>query len=214
MQVADNIFLLNGAGADANVYCIDNEVLVDAGTGFFVEETLEQMERYGIAKSKIDRIVLTHEHFDHVGAAKELKEKLGAKLLAHKEAKLDGEFTLTEQFDAELNPPEVDERLEEGDGVKTTNYEFKVLHTPGHSPGSISLWDSEKEVLISGDLLFLDGFGRTDIPGGDEDKMTESLKRIKDLGDIETLLPGHGTPGSEENIYEEGAIDEILAEID
>lgn len=214
MQVADNIYLLNGAGADSNVYSIDGEILVDAGSGAFVDQTLEQMKRYDIDREKVKRIVLTHEHYDHTGAAKELKEKLNAKLLAHKDAELSGETSLVDQFDGELNPPEVDERLEEGDTVKTSNYKFEVFHTPGHSPGSMSLWDGDNQILISGDILFLDGFGRVDIPGGDEEKRKESLRKIKNLDDIKILLPGHGTPGSEKNIYRHGAIEEILAEID
>lgn len=214
MQVADNIYLLNGAGMDSNVYCIENELLIDAGSGAFLEQMLEQMERYNIDKDRIKKIVLTHEHFDHIGAAKELKDKLGAKIIAHKKAKINEATSLVDQFDGELEVPEVDERLEEGDTVKAGQYKFEVLRTPGHSPGSISLWNANKKILISGDILFLDGFGRADIPGGSDEKRDESLRKIKELDDIEVLLPGHGTPGSKDNIYEHGAIDEILSEID
>lgn len=214
MQVADGIFLLNGAGMDSNVYCIESEVLIDAGSGMFLDQMIEQMDRYDIDRDKIKKIVLTHEHFDHVGAAKELKEKLGAKILAHKNVKINEATSLADQFEEELEVPEIDERLEEGDTIKAGDYRFEVLRTPGHSPGSLSLWDESKKVLISGDLLFLDGFGRTDIPGGDEEKRDGSLQKIKELGDIEVLLPGHGTPASKDNIYEDGAIEEILAEID
>ncbi len=213
MQITDNILLLNGAGMDSNVYCIDNELLVDAGTGSFVEETLEQMDRFDVDKNNIKKIVLTHEHFDHTGAAKDFKEKLGAKVLIHDEAELTEERSISHAFDGDFEPPEVDERLSEGDVLSTKNYSFKVLHTPGHSPGSISLWDEESKVLISGDLLFIDGFGRTDIPGGDEETIKESLRRIKDLEEISALLPGHGTPASEENIYDDGAIENILSQI-
>lgn len=214
MQVAENIFLLDGAGMDANVYCVDGELLVDAGSGMFLDETLEQMERYNIDRKNVKKILLTHEHFDHMGAAKDMKKKLGAKLLVHEGAKLDGEANLAEFFEEDINPPEVDRRIREGDRIKTATYDFEVLHTPGHSPGSICLWDEERKVLISGDLLFIDGFGRSDIPGGDEEKRNESLKRVKKLDDIEILLPGHGTPGSEKNIYSQDAIDGILAQIE
>lgn len=219
MRIVDEIFLLDGAGIDANVYCINGEVLVDAGSGLFLEETLEQMDKYDIDKNEIEKIVLTHEHFDHTGAAKKLKEETGAKIIAYKGAKMDAEENLSELYEEEINPgdekfepPEVDEYLEEGDVIKTEEHEFEILHTPGHSPGHISLWSDEGKILIAGDLIFIDGFGRTDIPGGNEEDMEESLQRIKDM-DIEVLLPGHGTPGSEENIYGKDAIDKIMAEI-
>jgi len=213
MRIDDNILLLNGAGMDCNVYCVDEELLVDAGTGSFVEETLEQMERFDVDKSNIKKIVLTHEHFDHTGAAKELKEELDAKILVYKDAELTPETALSDHFDDDFEAPEVDEKLEEGDTIKTSSYEFKVLHTPGHSPGSISLWDESGGVLIPGDLIFLDGFGRTDIPGGDEETIKESLRRVKDIGEVSVLLPGHGTPGSRDNIYHQNAIDDILSQI-
>ena len=213
MKVAENILLLNGAGMDSNVYCIDNELLIDAGTGAFVEETVEQMDRLDIDKNKIQKIVLTHEHFDHCGAAQELKKNLGAKLLVHENVEFTEERTLSEVFDGDFEPPEVDERLQEDDLLETSTYSFKVLHTPGHAPGSIVLWDEERGVLVSGDLIFTDGFGRTDIPGGSEKKIKDSLRRVKNLGDINVLLPGNGTPASEENIYDDGAIENILSQI-
>ncbi len=213
MRITDNILLLNGAGMDSNVYCVDSELLVDAGTGTFVEETLEQMDRFDVDKNNIKKILLTHEHFDHTGAAKEFKEKLGANLIAHDKAELNEETSMCSFFDADFKPPKVDERIEEGDVVSTENYSFKVFHMPGHSPGSIVLWDEDKRVLISGDLIFTDGFGRTDIPGGDEEAIKESLRRVKDFGKISVLLPGHGTPASENNIYDDGTIENILSQI-
>lgn len=214
MKVHDGIFLLDGAGMDANVYCINSKVLVDTGSGMFFEETMEQMDKYGIDKNKIKKIVLTHEHFDHTGAAQDMKEELDAKLLAHKDADVTEESSLSAQFDQDFEKPDIDGRLKEGDSIKAGEYNFEVIHTPGHSPGGISLWDSNLKILVSGDLLFLDGFGRTDIPGGDREIIKKSLKRVKDLGDVKILLPGHGTPGSEHNIYEHGRIEEILSQIE
>ncbi len=214
MQITENILLLNGAGIDSNVYCIDNELLVDTGTGAFIEETLEQMNRFGVDKNNIKKIVLTHEHFDHIGAASEMKKKLGANLFVCEDAELNNGTSLSDLFDEDLDVPDVDGYFSEGDEINTSSYSFKVLHTPGHSPGSICLWDKQKGVLVSGDLIFRDGFGRVDIPGGDADKIKESLRRVKELGDINVLLPGHGTPASNKNIYDDGAIENILSEIE
>ena len=216
MKIEDGIFLLDGAEFDSNMFCINNEILIDCGSGFFVEETLGQMEEYGIDPKKIKYIVITHAHFDHCGGAKEWKKITGAKILVHekdREALETGKRVMAEVFGAEYTPVKADKVLKEGDTIKAGNYSFKVIHTPGHTPGSICLWDEKNKVLISGDTLFLDGIGRTDIEGGDEKQMKKSLKKIKALGDIAVLLPGHGAPASKRNIYAKDAIKRALESI-
>lgn len=213
MQIEENIFLLDGAGIDSNVYVINN-IMVDTGSGMYLEETLDQMDKYNISKSQINKIILTHEHFDHTGAAKEMKDELNAKIVAHEKAEINEETSLSNKSEIDFEPPEIDERVEEGDVINAGEFEFEVLHTPGHSPGAIVLWDEDKKLLVSGDLIFLDGFGRIDLPGGKEEDMRNSLKKVRDLGEIDALLPGHGTPQTKNNLYEEGAIEEILSKID
>lgn len=213
MQIEENIFLLDGAGIDSNVYVINN-VMIDTGSGMYLEETLDQMKKYDIPKKQVKKIILTHEHFDHTGAAKKMKKKLNAKLVAYEKAKINDKTSLASEFETEFDTPEIDERVEEGDIINAGDFKFEVLHTPGHSPGSIVLWDKDKKLLVSGDLIFLDGFGRFDLLGGNEEKIKKSLQRIKKLGQINALLPGHGTPQTKNNIYEKGAIENILSEID
>jgi len=88
------------------------------------------------------------------------------------------------------NTIEPDFFLKEGD-ISIDNVDLKIFHTPGHSPGSISLYLSDQKLLFTGDLVFKGGIGRTDLPGGDGSLLKDSLKRLYEL-DIEWLLPGHG----------------------
>ncbi|MCD6367686.1 MAG: MBL fold metallo-hydrolase [Candidatus Aenigmarchaeota archaeon] len=215
MKIEDGIYLLGGAGDDSNIYCIDNELLVDCGSGLFTEQILAQMEEYGIDPKKIKMIVITHAHIDHCGAAGEWKKITKAKVFIHEKdlnALVTGENTLAEDVGIEYNGIEPDGLLKEGEKIKTKNYEFEILHTPGHTPGSVCLWEPKKKILISGDLIFLDGVGRSDLPGGNEKDLLKSLKKIKKL-DIQVLLPGHGAPASSKNPYAKDAIKKILSKI-
>lgn len=216
MKVEDGIYLLGGAESDSNIYCIDNELMIDCGSGFFTNDILAQMEEYGIDPREIKLIVLTHAHFDHCGAVKEWKKITGAKVFIHEKdmkALETGDGVLAKEFDIDYNGVKPDGLIKEGEEIKTKRYTFKVIHTPGHTPGSICLWEPKKKILVSGDTLLPDGFGRTDYPGGDEKKLKNSLKKIKNLGDIEVLLPGHGAPASKRNPYSRDAIKKILEKI-
>ncbi len=125
-------------------------------------------------------ILLTHGHYDHCGGVR-------SKALLH-EADWDVKW-LNQQFLDFERPLEIErlkqKRIEQGDLV------LKVIETPGHTPGSVCFFDEEKRVLFSGDTLFADGFGRTDLNGGDPEKMAESLELVESLN-WETLCPGHG----------------------
>ena len=216
MKIENGIYLLGGAELDSNIYCIDEELLIDCGSGIFTEDILAQMEEYGLNPKKIKMIVLTHAHFDHCGAIKEWKKITGAKVFVHEKdlkALETGDGVLAKEFDIDYEGVKASGLLKEGEKIKTKNYSFKVIHAPGHTPGGVVLWDENKKVLVSGDVLFLDGFGRTDYPGGDQKKLVESLKKIKKLGEIEILLPGHGVPASKRNPYARDAIQKALDSI-
>lgn len=216
MKVEDGIFLLDGAEFDSNVFCINNEILIDCGSGLFVQETLDQMGEYGLDPKKIKTIIITHAHFDHCGAVNKWKKITGAKILVHaedKEALETGKGIYSEDFDGDYSPIKADKTIKEGESISTGKYEFKIIHTPGHTPGGISLWDEKNRVLVSGDTLFLEGVGRTDLDGGSEKDLKSSLQKIKKLGDIIVLLPGHGTPASKRNIYAKDAIKKTLDNI-
>ncbi|MEM7819786.1 MAG: MBL fold metallo-hydrolase [Candidatus Aenigmatarchaeota archaeon] len=194
MQICKGIEMLGGTGNDSNIYLVDGELLVDTGTGIFFSDIKREIEKkFDI--NKIMMIVNTHHHFDHTGGNKKFRDWLKANIAIHSADKnaLESGKTLAEFFGEKSKIITADKILKNGTIIKTKNFIFEVVHTPGHTPGSICLYEKNKRILISGDTLFSDGIGRTDLPEGDKDQMLSSLKKL--LGyNINFLLPGHGTP--------------------
>jgi hydroxyacylglutathione hydrolase len=195
MQVYRGIILMGGVGYDSNIYLIDGELIVDTGTGIFFPEVKEELElTYDI--SKITTIVDTHCHFDHTGGNKKFRDWLKAEIAIHegdKKSLETGANTMAEAFGEKARTVTVDRILKNGDKIKTTNFSFDVIWTPGHTLGSICLYERKKKILISGDTLFADGVGRTDFPNSDSNQLYKSLKKLSEIP-ITYLLPGHGMP--------------------
>ena len=184
---------VSGAAYDGNVYLIldDRPILVDAG--MMAGPTLKNIKKY-IDPLKIEMILLTHCHHDHSGAAAELKEATGARLLlSEKEVTCVGDdlTTVAYLFGMEAPQFQVDETLSEGRILDIGKWKLEVLETPGHSQGSICLYEKTEKVLFSGDTVFPDGnIGRTDMYGGDTIKLIKSVERLTSL-DVKTMYPGH-----------------------
>ena len=147
-------------------------------------------------KLKVARIVFTHAHFDHIGRASQLKAATGAPTFMH-EAEIPIWESLPEHTSWVPGPPMeqvvIDEFIEEGDSISFGGAEFKILFTPGHSPGSVSLYIPEENKIIGGDVLFKGSVGRTDLPGADHQTLLSSIKtRFLPLDDDVTVVPGHG----------------------
>jgi glyoxylase-like metal-dependent hydrolase (beta-lactamase superfamily II) len=144
-------------------------------------------------KDEIDTIILTHCHFDHTARVKEIAHMCKAKVAIHKNDARGLVYdihSLSLNFGAHSPGIAPDIVLGEGDIIG----ELKVLHTPGHTPGSICLFSERDRVLISGDTVFSDGcFGRYDFPGGCRMDLARSIDRLA-LLDVEGLYPGHGEP--------------------
>jgi len=150
-------------------------------------------------------IFLTHGHVDHVAGTNRVKEATGARTYLHAEDKPVAENTPRQclMFGISMEQaPVIDVELNDGDTFEFGSLKFQVLHTPGHSPGSVAFHFQEANYLISGDLLFAGSIGRMDLPGGDAGKMKESLGRVSRLADELIVIPGHGpetTIGSEKS---------------
>ncbi|MBR1735399.1 MAG: MBL fold metallo-hydrolase, partial [Firmicutes bacterium] len=146
-------------------------------------------------KLKVKAILLTHGHYDHITACRELKEKYGVPVIVHEDEKEVVEskgYNLSSRF---MDPMTLsaDSCLKDNDEYEVGDMKIKVIHTPGHTQGSCCYYFVNEKVLISGDTLFRYSIGRTDFPGGDTEAMMNSLKRLFTQldGDVE-VYPGHG----------------------
>lgn len=145
---------------------------------------------------KLTQIVITHAHIDHVGGAMKLKAATGAPILMNKD-----DQALLKMLDVQatwigMRPPGavvVDESLPDGSVLKIGAIPANVIHTPGHTEGSICLYMPEQQTLVAGDTLFAGSIGRTDLPGGSYDKIIRSIHtRVLALPDDTKVVPGHG----------------------
>ena len=184
---------VSGAAFDGNVYLILDEkpILVDAG--MMAAPTLRNIKKL-IDPQKIEMIVLTHCHHDHSGAAPELKAATGARLLlSEKEVGAVGDdlASVAYLFGQQAPQYEVDQTLKEGMVLDIGEWKLEVMETPGHSQGSLCLYEPRAKVLFSGDTVFPDGnIGRTDMYGGSTPDLVASIERLTAL-DVEIMYPGH-----------------------
>jgi len=165
----------------SNCYIVESSgeaIVIDPG-----EPNPELLE--SVSGLRVKAIINTHAHPDHIGGNAYLKENLKAPLLLHPK---DLELFQTVLGDS-LKP---DRWLEEGDTLEVGKLKFEVLHTPGHTPGSITLLERGESVLFTGDLLFAGSIGRTDFPGGSDSEMHKSLERLVKLEGDWQIYPGHG----------------------
>jgi glyoxylase-like metal-dependent hydrolase (beta-lactamase superfamily II) len=153
---------------------------------------ISAIERAGLA---IKYVINTHGHFDHIGANTEVLEATGALLAMHADDlpmfRLGGGAAF---FGLPATPSrDPDLHLEEGQAIEVGNLSFSVLHTPGHSPGSVTLYEREQGVAFDGDVLFAGGVGRADLPGGNFNTLMCSIRDgLYELPDETVVYPGHG----------------------
>lgn len=216
-KILDNIYLLEEIKG-CNVYLLvgkDELTLVDTGLKGQLEKIESQLQQEGYSLSRLKKIILTHVHRDHSGSANELAERAIARVYAHQaEAPyLEKKETLPyssifqmiiwgieKRFLPQTPPCPVDKKLEDGDVVDVLGG-LRAVHTPGHTPGSLSLYQPERKILFCGDALFNQnpvtgkkGL-RLPLPVSTTDKKEalESVKKLSELP-VEVILFGHGAP--------------------
>ncbi|MBI2970894.1 MAG: MBL fold metallo-hydrolase [Candidatus Aenigmarchaeota archaeon] len=145
------------------------------------------------ADAKLLYMVNTHGHWDHITENALLREKTNARIACHKldEDRLRNPSALMKP-PIPVAPSRADVYLESGNTITVGGLSFAVLHTPGHTPGSICLYENNEHVVFTGDVLFSGTYGRTDFPGGDDRQMRASLQRLAALPKKTTVYPGHG----------------------
>lgn len=178
----------------ANNYLLIDEiskkaVLIDASGD------LEAVKKYlDEAGATLEKVLLTHAHIDHIAGCYELQEKLGVKVFMHKDDKflVDNLKQQLQMFGLpEEKEPQIDGFIEDGEIITVGDMNFKAIHTPGHSKGGLCYQIGN--MLFSGDTLFAQSVGRTDLPGGDYEVLEKSItEKLFTLDDDLVVLPGHG----------------------
>jgi len=166
-------------------------IVIDPGDD--IEDVLAVVRKH---KLQVKQIVITHAHIDHVGGAMKLRAATGAPVLLNQ-----NDYELLKMLDVQaawigMAPPdkvEIDQNVGQADTVKAGSLVADVIHTPGHTEGSICLYFPVEKKLIAGDTLFAGSIGRTDLPGGSMQKILRSLHdKVLALPDETIVVPGHG----------------------
>jgi hydroxyacylglutathione hydrolase len=166
-------------------------MVIDPGDD--IEQVVALIQKHSL---RVKQIVITHAHIDHVGGAMKLRAATGAPILLNQ-----NDYALLKMLDVQAawlgmaspGKVEIDQSVSSNDVVKAGSLSAQVLHTPGHTQGSICLYFPAEKKVIAGDTLFAGSIGRTDLPGGSFEKILQSLHdRVLALPDETAVVPGHG----------------------
>lgn len=185
-------FWMNPTANNCNTYLIrgKHHILIDPGHAHLFGHVRDGLERLGLTPRDIDVVIITHAHPDHLEAVRLFDN--AHTLTALSAVEMEFVRAVAPRIGEALGlagwEPEV--LLQPGD-LSVGGRRFRVIHAPGHSPGSVCLYWAAEKALFTGDVVFRQGIGRTDLPGGDGSALKESLRRLAEL-DMDCLLPGHG----------------------
>jgi len=194
-EIFPNIFAFIPSNGGSNCFLLRGKkeiVLIDSSTRDNVGALISGFERIGIEPVEVTLIIHTHGHADHFGCDALFPN---AKIAMHESDARKINAGLTDfaclQFFPETELPKVSFFLKDKQELDLGKMKLKVIHSPGHTGGSICLLLEPGEILFSGDCLFVKGFGRTDLASGNAQKLVESLKKLQKIG-FKALFPGHG----------------------
>ncbi len=195
MQITDRIhgFIWESMTTNnCNTYLIDGSVkiLIDPGHVMHFDHVRDGLSKLGYGLNDIGLLICTHAHPDHIEAVQLFRDS-PTQIAMHQMS-----WQMIENFgrmlDPNMNVGAFQPDVFLGEGAFTMgDTALEVIHTPGHSPGSVSLFWPDQKALFVGDLIFKEGIGRTDIPGGDGNQLKQSIRRVAQI-ESELLLPGHG----------------------
>lgn len=167
-------------------------IVVDPGDD--IQDVLTVLNKHGLS---VKQIFITHAHIDHVGGAMKLRAATGAPILLN-----ENDYALLQMLEdqaawigmAAPDKVEIDESARHGGTAKAGSLSAEIIHTPGHTEGSICLYFAKEQRLIAGDTLFAGSIGRTDWPGGSFEKLIRSIhEKVLALPDETVVIPGHGS---------------------
>lgn len=196
MMILKRIKIDIAAVGGTNCYIVQDEetketMVIDPGGD--VDKIVEMLNTI---HAKVKYILLTHCHGDHIAGVNELKQRVGGKILIHRldeEGLRDPNVNLAEYVGLGRVIVQADARLDDGDLIHVGNLEFKILHTPGHTKGGISIYSEEEKLLFSGDTLFRGSWGRTDLPTSSFEDIIKSItEKLMVLPEDTIVYPGHG----------------------
>jgi glyoxylase-like metal-dependent hydrolase (beta-lactamase superfamily II) len=180
------VHLITGEGLSSNIYILGRKrvTLIDTGIGNDANTIWSQLNEIGVEPEDVGQIVLTHSHHDHAMGLFRILNLIKPVVYIHKNA----------LENIRMDIPGKITKVDDGFTLDTEIFPLRVIWTPGHTEGGISLFQEEKGLLFSGDTVFPGGsFGRFDLYSGNLPKLIRSLKNLSEL-DVEVMLPGHGSP--------------------
>ena len=207
-MILKRIILNCGEGDPTNCYIVADEKSKEA---FIIDpggEPEKVIDMISILKVNVKYIILTHCHGDHIAGVREVKNKVGGKILIHRmdaEGLCNENLSLTYYIGIQNPDMEADSILDDEDKIHLGDIEFDILHTPGHTKGGICIYCPEHKMIFTGDTLFRGTWGRTDLPTGSFEDIIHSITdKIMILPEDTIIYPGHGKSSivrEEERIY-------------
>lgn len=172
---------------NCNTYVIEGskKILIDPGHHRLIGHVRSGLMERNLSVEQMDVVLITHGHPDHLEGVQAFDESTTLITMSEEEYRF-----ITKALGGYMNIPEPVFFLREGE-LTIGDCQFKIIETPGHSPGSVSIYWSDYKVLFTGDVMFKQSIGRTDLPGGRGRTLKESIRRLAEL-DIDYLMPGHG----------------------